>query len=96
MRVDLEGANGIRLAGDVGGPDDGPTVVLLHGGGQTRHSWAGTWRTLVDAGWLNAVAFGLAALLLVAATRGRLSYFPDRPAHPAGGGRPVVAPSPDR
>ena len=51
MRVDLEGANGIRLAGDVGGPDDGPTVVLLHGGGQTRHSWAGTWRTLVDAGW---------------------------------------------
>jgi pimeloyl-ACP methyl ester carboxylesterase len=26
-------------------------VVLVHGGGQTRHSWSGTWRTLVAAGW---------------------------------------------
>jgi pimeloyl-ACP methyl ester carboxylesterase len=25
--------------------------VLLHGGGQTRHSWDNTWRFLVDAGW---------------------------------------------
>jgi pimeloyl-ACP methyl ester carboxylesterase len=47
----LTGANGVHLAADVGGPDDGPTVVLLHGGGQTRHSWHGTWRTLADAGW---------------------------------------------
>ena len=44
-------ARGLRLAADIGGPEDGPTVVLLHGGGQTRHSWAGTWRVLVDAGW---------------------------------------------
>ena len=49
--VRLHGAGGLSLAADVGGPDDGPTVVLLHGGGQTRHSWHGTWRTLVDAGW---------------------------------------------
>ncbi len=47
----LVGRDGIRLAADVGGPDDGPTVVLLHGGGQTRHSWHGTWRRFVDAGW---------------------------------------------
>jgi pimeloyl-ACP methyl ester carboxylesterase len=51
MRVDLDGRDGLRLAADQGGPEDGPTVVLLHGGGQTRHSWAGTWRTLVAAGW---------------------------------------------
>jgi membrane protease YdiL (CAAX protease family) len=34
-------------------------------------------RTLVEGGWLNVVAFGLAALLLIVATRGRLSYIPD-------------------
>lgn len=45
------GRDGISLACDVGGPEDGPTVVLLHGGGQTRHSWAATWRVLVQAGW---------------------------------------------
>jgi pimeloyl-ACP methyl ester carboxylesterase len=47
----LAGAHGLQLAADVGGPEDGPTVVLLHGGGQTRHSWQGTWKVLADAGW---------------------------------------------
>jgi pimeloyl-ACP methyl ester carboxylesterase len=47
----VAGRRGLRLAADIGGPPDGPTVVLLHGGGQTRHSWAGTWQLLVDAGW---------------------------------------------
>jgi pimeloyl-ACP methyl ester carboxylesterase len=49
--VRFTGAGGLQLAADVGGPEDGPTVVLLHGGGQTRHSWAGTWRLLADDGW---------------------------------------------
>ena len=49
LRIPVPG--GISLAGDVGGPVDGPTVILLHGGGQTRHSWSGTWKILVDAGW---------------------------------------------
>jgi pimeloyl-ACP methyl ester carboxylesterase len=54
----LAGFGGLRLAADVGGSDDGPTVVLLHGGGQTRHSWAGTWQLLVDRGW-RAVSLDL-------------------------------------
>lgn len=37
--------------GDVRGPDDAPTVVLLHGGGQTRHSWGGTATTLAGLGY---------------------------------------------
>ncbi len=49
--VRLPVTGGLTLAADLGGPADGPTVVLLHGGGQTRHSWAGTWRVLVEAGW---------------------------------------------
>ncbi|HEY9557105.1 MAG TPA: alpha/beta hydrolase [Acidimicrobiales bacterium] len=47
----LTGRDGNALAADSGGPADGPPVVLLHGGGQTRHSWAGTWRVLVESGW---------------------------------------------
>ncbi len=43
--------DGISLVGDVAGPPDGATVVLLHGGGQTRHSWAGAMRTLVAGGY---------------------------------------------
>jgi pimeloyl-ACP methyl ester carboxylesterase len=51
VTVETAGSGGIQLAADIGGPEDGPTVLLLHGGGQTRHSWHGTWRVLVDAGW---------------------------------------------
>ncbi|MEZ5235548.1 MAG: alpha/beta fold hydrolase [Acidimicrobiia bacterium] len=45
------GAGGVRIAGDHWGPDDGPLVLLLHGGGQTRHAWKGTGETLGGAGY---------------------------------------------
>jgi len=42
----------VTLAADVWGtPQDAPSVVLLHGGGQTRHAWQGTGETLARAGW---------------------------------------------
>jgi pimeloyl-ACP methyl ester carboxylesterase len=45
------GSSGTMLVADVGGRPSSSTVVLLHGGGQTRHSWAATMRALIDAGY---------------------------------------------
>lgn len=36
----------LSLAADVAGPRWGPPVLLLHGGGQTRHAWGDTWTIL--------------------------------------------------
>ncbi len=47
----LPGRDGNRLAADVAGPGDGPPVILLHGGGQTRHSWGTTLEVLAGKGW---------------------------------------------
>jgi pimeloyl-ACP methyl ester carboxylesterase len=41
----------VRLAADVYGAEDGPPVVLLHGGGQTRHAWGTTAQVLAQRGW---------------------------------------------
>ncbi len=43
--------DGLTIALDEGGPAGASTVVLLHGGGQTRHSWAGAMRALLDGGY---------------------------------------------
>jgi pimeloyl-ACP methyl ester carboxylesterase len=42
---------GIHLTADVSGPAGAPTVVLLHGGGQTRHSWHRASVELAQAGY---------------------------------------------
>ena len=39
---------GLTLAVDKRGPATGRPVVLLHGGGQTRHSWRRVARRLAD------------------------------------------------
>jgi pimeloyl-ACP methyl ester carboxylesterase len=44
-------APGIRLAADTFGDPDAPAVLMLHGGGQTRHAWHATATHLADAGW---------------------------------------------
>ena len=50
-RFELEGAGGTRLVGEARGAPGAPPVLLLHGGGQTRHSWAGTASALASHGW---------------------------------------------
>jgi len=42
---------GVALAADVGGDPAGPAVILLHGGGQTRHSWGSAFAELVAHGY---------------------------------------------
>jgi pimeloyl-ACP methyl ester carboxylesterase len=49
--LDLVGRDGLRLRADEFGDPDGPTVILLHGGGQTRHAWGSTARVLAERGW---------------------------------------------
>ena len=49
--VVFDGAAGIRLAADTFGDPNAPVVLMLHGGGQTRHAWHGTATSLADAGW---------------------------------------------
>lgn len=50
-RLDLLGAEGLRLVADVFGPTDGPPALLLHGFGQTRQSWGKTAAELGAQGW---------------------------------------------
>ena len=85
-------SDGLTLAADAYGPEDGPPVVFFHGGGQTRHAWDGTARLLGDKGWrattvdlrVTATATGPASRAATRSTRspptsGRSP--PPRPAH---------------
>ncbi|MEE8247430.1 MAG: alpha/beta fold hydrolase, partial [Alphaproteobacteria bacterium] len=56
--VSYAGAGRVVLRGEPRGSPHDRAVLLLHGGGQTRHSWAGTARRLAAEGWY-AVALDL-------------------------------------
>lgn len=43
--------DGLSLAADIAGPRHAPTVILGHGGGQTRHSWDKAELQLAQAGY---------------------------------------------
>ncbi len=49
--IELRGHDGIVLRGDAWGDPNARPVLLLHGGGQTRHSWSGTAQRLAEQGW---------------------------------------------
>ena len=51
-------ADGLTVAGDAHGDPRHPPVILLHGGGQTRHAWGGTAAALAEKGW-RAMAMDL-------------------------------------
>ena len=44
-------ADGLKIVGDELGPSNAPLVVLMHGGGQTRHSWSGAAEHLASQGY---------------------------------------------
>lgn len=60
---------GFYVTGDAYGDPTRPPVLLLHGGGQTRHSWGDTAQRLADAGWY--------ALALDARGHGDSDWSPD-------------------
>ena len=49
-RLEFTGRGGLRLVATARGEPDAPTVLLLHGGGQTRQSWGGTAERLAASG----------------------------------------------
>lgn len=56
-QISLRGTN-LDLAADVAGPTDAPTLLFLHGSGQTRQSWSGALAEATRRGY-RAVALDL-------------------------------------
>jgi pimeloyl-ACP methyl ester carboxylesterase len=50
-RCSFTGSSGNELVADGGGALTAPPVLLLHGGGQTRHSWGAAQHELIAAGY---------------------------------------------
>ncbi|MER5181673.1 alpha/beta hydrolase [Streptomyces sp. NPDC002896] len=51
--VKIQSDDRVTLVADAYGSQSDPPVVLLHGGGQTRHSWRSTARDLAASGWYS-------------------------------------------
>ncbi len=49
--VSFSAYHGVQISATQFGDDHAPPVLLLHGAGQTRHSWRETASHLADAGW---------------------------------------------
>jgi len=51
--VEFRGADDLTLVADEwnGGVDGRPAILMLHGGGQNRHSWKNTGQVLADCGF---------------------------------------------
>ena len=54
----FKGQQDIKIAADVWGSNNQELVILLHGGGQTRHAWGDTGKKLAEAGY-HSVALDL-------------------------------------
>ncbi len=54
----FKGHGGLKIAADVWGFNNQDLVILLHGGGQTRHAWGNTGKKLAEAGY-HCVAIDL-------------------------------------
>lgn len=50
-RISVSGSKGVKLVGNIMGPNDGAVVLLAHGGGQTKRAWARTLVQLSSAGY---------------------------------------------
>ena len=58
IHMHFKGQGGLKIAADVWGSDNKKLVILLHGGGQTRHAWGETGKKLAEAGY-HSVALDL-------------------------------------
>ena len=47
----FEGKDGLNIVADSWGSDSDPLVILLHGGGQTRHAWGESGELLSSSGF---------------------------------------------
>ncbi len=63
--VEFSGADGLTLVADEWSPDRAaqhPSILMLHGGGQNRHSWKKTGQILADRGFHVVAVYSLESL----------------------------------